>query len=115
MSGLPSIFTYLRVVGPTNQSRVTSTTYANQPKFLCRDTVATWCAAEWPLATTLFNGDIASSPVPRLFAINPPEALAALTSDDARAFRDLQRIHGKFFTPENLPSHKTWNYLRNCR
>jgi hypothetical protein len=36
-------------------------------------------------------------------------------TDDARAFRDLQRILGKFFTPENLPCHKTWDYLRNCR
>jgi hypothetical protein len=53
-------------------------------KFLCRDTVATWCAAEWPLTATLFNGDTASGPVPRLFAANPPEALAALVTDDAR-------------------------------
>ncbi len=39
----------------------------------------------------LFNGDTASGPVPLLFATNPTEALTALMTDDARAFRDLQQ------------------------
>jgi hypothetical protein len=54
-------------------------------------------------------------PVPRLFAANPEEALAALISDEARAFRDLQRIMAKFFVPENIPLHKAWDFLNNIR
>ncbi len=65
-----------------------------------RDTVPTVLAAEWPLLTTMFDGDVASGPVPHLFAINPREAKAALSSDSARAFRDLQRIWSKFFYPK---------------
>jgi hypothetical protein len=54
-------------------------------------------------------------PVPRLFAANPEEALAALNSDEARAFRDLQRIMAKFLVPENIPPHKAWDFLNNIR
>ncbi len=65
-------------------------------------------AAEWPLLTTMFDGDVASGPVPHLFAINPRES-----SDSARAFRDLQRIWSKFFVPENLVSSRSWDFLNN--
>jgi hypothetical protein len=63
----------------------------------------------------MFDGDVASGPVPHLFANNPREAKAALSSDSARAFRDLQRIWSKFFIPENLASGRSWDFLNNVR
>jgi hypothetical protein len=63
----------------------------------------------------MFDGDVASGPVPHLFANNPREAKAALSSDSARAFRDLQRIWSKFFIPENLASGRSWGFLNNVR
>jgi hypothetical protein len=82
---------------------------------LFRDSVVTVSIAEWDLTCNLFNGETASGPVPRLFAANPEEAHAALISDEARAFRDLQRIMAKFFVPENIPPHKAWDFLNNIR
>jgi hypothetical protein len=63
----------------------------------------------------MFDGETASGPVPTLFALNPPEALAALNSDPSRAFKDTQRIMAKLFIPENIPAHKSWNFLNNTR
>jgi hypothetical protein len=63
----------------------------------------------------MFDGDVASGPVPHLFAVSPPEAKAALSSDPARTFRDLQRIWSKLFIPENLTASKSWDYLNNTR
>ncbi len=71
--------------------------------------------AEWDLTCNLFDGETALGPVPQLFAANPEEALAALNSDEARAFRDLQRIMAKFLVPENIPPHKAWDFLNNVR
>jgi hypothetical protein len=82
---------------------------------LLRDTVATVLAAEWPLQTAMFDGDVASRPVPHLFAISPPDAKAAVSSHPARTFRDLQRIWSKLFIPENLAASKSWDYLNNTR
>jgi hypothetical protein len=63
----------------------------------------------------MFDGDVASGPVPHLFANNPREAKAALSSDPARAFRDLQRIWAKIFIPENLAPGRSWDFLNNIR
>ena len=63
----------------------------------------------------MFDGDVAGGPVPHLFAVNPREAKAALSSDSARAFRDLQRIWSKFFIPENLAPGRSWDFLNNIR
>jgi hypothetical protein len=82
---------------------------------LFRDAVVTVSIAEWDLTCNLFDGETALGPVPRLFATNPEEALAALNSDEARAFRDLQRIMAKFLVPENIPPHKAWDFLNNVR
>ncbi len=71
--------------------------------------------SEWDLTCNLFDGETAAGPVPRLFAANPEEALAALITDEARSFRDLQRIMAKFFVPENIPLHKAWDFLNNIR
>jgi hypothetical protein len=77
--------------------------------------VVTVSIAEWDLTCNLFDGETALGPVPRLFAANPEEALAALNSDEVRAFRDLQRIMAKFIVPENIPPHKAWDFLNNVR
>jgi hypothetical protein len=63
----------------------------------------------------MFDGDIASGPVPHLFAISPREAKAAVSLDPARTFQDLQRIWSKFFILENLTASKSWDYLNNTR
>ncbi len=44
-------------------------------------------AAEWDAYTAMFNGEAASSPIPRLFAANPMEAKNNLQSDAERAHR----------------------------
>jgi hypothetical protein len=77
--------------------------------------VATVLAAEWPLQTPMIDRDVASSPVPHLFAIFPREAKAAVSLDPAKTFRDLQRIWSKFFLLENLAASKSWDYLNNTR
>jgi hypothetical protein len=82
---------------------------------LFRDAVVTVSIAEWDLTCNLFDGETALGPVPRLFAANPDDAHATLISDEARAFRDLQRIMGKFLVPENIPPHKAWDFLNNIR
>ncbi len=92
----------------------TKSTYLITPP-LFRDAVVTVSIAEWDLTCNLFDGETALGPVPRLFAANPEEALAALNSDEARAFRDLQRIMAKFLVPENIPPHKAWDFLNNAR
>jgi hypothetical protein len=80
-----------------------------------RDSVVTVSISEWDLTCNLFDGETAAGPVPRLFAANPEEAHAALISDEARSFRDLQRIMAKFFVPENIPPHKAWDFLNSIR
>jgi hypothetical protein len=63
----------------------------------------------------MFDGDVASGPVPHLIAISPREAKAAVSLDPARTFRDLQRIWSKFFILKNLAASKSWGYLNNTR
>jgi hypothetical protein len=95
---------------PNNPDQLPSITH-----LFLRDTVATVLAAEWPLQTAMFDGDVASGPVPHLFAISPMEAKAAVSADPAKTFRDLQRIWSKLFIPENLAAAKSWDYLNNTR
>ncbi len=110
---ISNVFPHSQFRSPVNKS-YTKLHHNNTPS-LFRDAVVTVSIAEWDLTCNLFDGETALGPVPRLFAANPDEAHAALISDEARAFRDLQRIMAKFLVPENIPPHKAWDFLNNIR
>jgi hypothetical protein len=79
------------------------------------DAVATVLLAEWALTTNYFDGVVLDGPVPRFFAANPTEARAALSADDSKAYKDLQRILSRLFITENIPACDAWNFVGNPR
>ncbi len=79
------------------------------------DAVATVLLAEWALTTNHFDGAVLYSPVPRFFAANPTEARAALSADDSKAYKDLQRIFSCLFITENIPASDAWHFVGNPR
>ncbi len=90
--------------------KTTSKTY-----IIFRDRVPTVLAAEWDTSTVMFNGETARGPVPRLFATNPTEAKNNLSSDPARAHKDLQRILSRITINENIPAHTAFELVLNPR
>jgi hypothetical protein len=78
--------------------------------YMFRDAVLTVLAPEWDAQTDMFDGDQAKGSVPRLFALNPDEAKADLSSNPERAFRDLKRIFS-----ENIPSHSSCKMVMSPR
>ncbi len=80
-----------------------------------RDTTTTVLLQEWHLATEVFDGDILDGPVPALFAADVAEATAALTANPGKAFKDIQRILGRFFVPENVPADTAMDFIANPR
>ncbi len=79
------------------------------------DAVATVLLAEWALTTNYFDGAVLDGPVPRFFATNPTEARAALSADDSKAYKDLQRIFSRLFITENIPASDAWSFVGNPR
>ena len=71
--------------------------------------------AEWALTTNYFDGAVLDGPVPRFFAANPTEARAALSADDSKAYKDLQRIFSRLFITENIPASDAWAFVGNPR
>ncbi len=92
---------------------IPSLTFAPKPLF--SDTVVTTLLAEWPLTGDFFDGDCLSGPVPRLFALDPDTARAAITSDPSKAFKDLQRIHARIPISEHVTPEEAWEYVGNPR
>jgi hypothetical protein len=82
---------------------------------LCRDTTSTVLLQEWHLTTDVFDGDILDGPVPTLFATDVEEATAALTANPGKAYKDIQRILGHFFVPENVPADAAMDFIANPR
>jgi hypothetical protein len=79
------------------------------------DTISTVLLQEWHLTTDVFDGDILDGPVPVLFASDVEEASVALTANPGKAFKDLQRILGRFFIPENVPADSAMDFVANPR
>ncbi len=79
------------------------------------DAVATVLLAEWALTTNYFDGVVLDGPVPRYFAANPAEARPALSADDSKAYKDLQRIFSRLFITENIPASDAWAFVGNPR
>ncbi len=71
--------------------------------------------AEWALTTNYFDGAVLDGPIPHFFAANPTEARAALSADDSKAYKDLQRIFSRLFITENIPASDAWNFVGNPR
>ncbi len=80
-----------------------------------RDTTSTVLLQEWHLSSEVFDGDILDGPVPILFATDVEEASAALTANPGKAFKDLQRILGCFFIPENVPADSAMDFIASPR
>ncbi len=80
-----------------------------------RDTTSTVLLQEWHLSTEVFDDDILDGPVPALFATDVEEATAALTANPGKAFKDIQRILGRFFVPENVPADTAMDFIANPR
>ncbi len=80
-----------------------------------RDTTSTVLLQEWHLSSEVFDGDILDGPVPVLFATDVEEASAALTANPGKAFKDLQRILGRFLVPENVPADSAMDFIANPR
>ena len=71
--------------------------------------------AEWDASASLFSGESASGPVPRLFAINPAEAKINLSKDPARVHKDLQRIYCRLAVTETIPAHSAFDLVLSPR
>jgi hypothetical protein len=82
---------------------------------LRRDTTSTVLLQEWHLTSEVFDGDIHDGPVPILFASDVEEATAALSANPGKAFKDLQRILGRFFIPEKVPADYAMDFVANPR
>jgi hypothetical protein len=80
-----------------------------------RDTTSTVLLQEWHLSTEVFDGDVLDGPVPILFATEVEEASASLRANPGKAFKDLQRIMGRFFVPENIPADSAMDFIANPR
>ncbi len=80
-----------------------------------RDTTSTVLLQEWHLSSEVFDGDVLDGPVPVLFATDVEEASATLTANPGKAFKDLQRIMGRFFVPENIPADSAMDFIANPR
>ncbi len=63
----------------------------------------------------LFDGSTVRGLVPRFFASNPGEARVTLSRDQAKVFKDLQRIYSRLFVSEHIPASEAWAYLGNPR
>ena len=63
----------------------------------------------------MFDGEHVDGPVPWLFAASIPEARTALAANPDKAFKDLQRILGKFFVPENVPADVAMDHISSPR
>jgi hypothetical protein len=79
------------------------------------DVISTVLQVEWQLTTDYFDGDIFNGPVPRLFAPDPAIAKAAITSDPAKAFKDVQRLHARLFISEHVIADEAWEFVGNPR
>ncbi len=62
-----------------------------------------------------FDGDVVDRPVPWLFAEDPGEAAAAISAHAAKAFKDLQRLYGRLFVPENIPHSAAMDHIASPR
>ncbi len=71
--------------------------------------------AEWPVCTDYFDGATISGLIPQFFVASPDEALEALNSDLAKAFKDLQCIYSRLFMTENILASDAWNFMGNPR
>ncbi len=79
------------------------------------DSVATVLLAEWDLTCDYFDGDWLNGPVPRLFALDPAAAKAALNLDPNKAFKDIQRIHARMAVSEHVSPEDAWDFVGNPR
>jgi hypothetical protein len=80
---------------------------------LFRDAVATVLLQEWPLTTAMFDGEVLEGPVPRLFTSTLDEARGNFTTNIDFAYKDITRLMGKFFIPENLSPLNALAYLHS--
>ena len=69
---------------------------------LHRDNVPTIHAQTWPLAATLFEGEVAGGPVPTLFATDTDAALEAIKDDPIKAHWDCNKLAKLFLAAEEV-------------
>jgi hypothetical protein len=79
------------------------------------NTVVTVLLAEWDLTCNYFDGDWLNGPVPRLFALDPAAAKAAIDADPHKAFKDIQRIHSRMAVSEHVSHEDTWDFVGSPR
>jgi hypothetical protein len=77
--------------------------------------VVTILLAEWELTCDYFDGDWLNGPVPRLFALDPAAAKAAIDLDPNKAFKDIQRIHARMAISEHVSPEDAWDFVGNPR
>jgi hypothetical protein len=79
------------------------------------DSVVTVLLAEWDLTCNYFDGDWLNGPVPRLFALDPSVAKAAIDADPGKAFKDIQRIHARMSISEHVSHKDALDFIGNPR
>jgi hypothetical protein len=80
-----------------------------------RDNIPTVLLESWPLAATMWDGDILAGPVPTLFAEDADLSSEALAGDPAKAHGDLAKLYRAFFMPEHLQLTNAVKLLRKPR
>ena len=70
---------------------------------------------QWPLDTTMFEGENTAGPVPTVFSEDPEATRAALEANVVRAHTDLQRMAKCFFMPELLKMEEALAVLKKPR
>ena len=75
-----------------------------------------WTQGAWlAVAANLFEGDVLAGLVPTLFADDPNSAERAITSDAAKAHRDINKINKVFMVPENIGLKDAVSLLKKPR
>jgi hypothetical protein len=80
-----------------------------------RDNIPTVLLESWPLAATMWDGNILAGPVPTLFAEDADLSSEALAGDPAKAHGDLAKLYRAFFMPEHLQLTDAVELLRKPR
>jgi len=69
----------------------------------------------WPLASTMWDGDVLAGPVPTLFAEDVEASQEASLDNVAKAHSDLAKLYRAFFMPEHILVDEAADLLRKPR
>jgi hypothetical protein len=97
------------------ESIITSTSVKLTFYSVCSDNVPAVLIKSWPLASTMWDGDVLAGPVPTLFAEDVEASREAFLDNMAKAHNDLGKLYRAFFMPEHILVDEAADLLRKPR